>query len=1441
MHRPCFHRVENDTLNVTAAARTLVRRPRNLFSGPSDWEILEVPAVNEDALESIMQSQERLREASAKRQTYAQSSIKPEGTTINEAISSTAIEASMFLLDYILFNSPCSNLHEYEAPPNVNKAEFSSISPSDSPIDIRYHPQFSPALVDPQQQISIRETILDLAQTNTTLSRQSGQQQAHGQAITLQNLLLQELEDDDDADAAADDPSTVGKYEEIEQSPAPPPPAASILLTEQEPLSSLLGLEGDDALLAIPTQLSSKPPPARSNKSTAAPEDSASRTSWADTTPLDESIFDAMKPKLAMRFPFELDFFQKQAIMRLERKESVFVAAHTSAGKTVVAEYAIAMSQQHLTRTIYTSPIKALSNQKYRDFREKFGADVGLITGDVSVNPDAACLIMTTEILRSMLYRGSDIVRDIEWVIFDEVHYVNDAERGVVWEEVIIMLPEHISLIFLSATTPNTIEFSDWIGRTKRRKVYVTSTPKRPVPLQHFLLYDDEYYKLMSAETGFNAAAIATAAKREREKLKPKSMSTENASMKSQREGEKLAAVAASQGRSVANVKAAAAAKNPGGSSKSGPVSTGHGAAGRRVDVSGSKAQWLSLLRVLRGGGREAAGGLGRVHFDIGPARFELEARVRSERAAMEKWERMPEEFRRVVSKKEYERTQVRAEEEEGLGADEGGLLPVVVFCFSKKKCEEIADHLCGQDLLSAKEKNHVKRSFAEVRQRLSVQDQRLPQMLRMEEMLLRGVGVHHGGLLPILKESTEILFSKGIVKVLVATETFAMGVNMPARSVVFNGFRKHDGRGFRDLLPGEYTQMAGRAGRRGLDKVGTVLVAAWSELPAEVTIKQLLTGTATKLSSQFRLSYGMILNLLRVNDMPVEDMIKRSFSEFHTQRQLAGHDMKLRLAKAEARLRALTAQTHADDSIGDTERAIIDRFQAAFSLSQAAVHAQIQYLSSPTRDKELHACLAIGRVCWVFIATQGGRTCGSPSLAVILADPDMTALLQMPPPSASQIGLGLGLTKPAALTDPARGGDKDTRSVWIMLWLSNDAAKEFADAVSAVGNIASTSSPSSWKEAVEVLDDFGYWLVCIPVASIGMVLQERIKIPSWASESGASGRGLGLSGRDGGGSPRPRMPNTSELNNIAASLNVVCAKVISKSPFAHLPSLAFVESHEALSPPVQASMSPLDVPKECRMMGLESTELQMRCNACYNFEAIAALFLLQSPLRRRYLVAHKISRVKGRINAYQYFASTANLALFPDYQQRLRVLRMLNYVEQDRDTVALKGRAACEMNTCHELLATEAIFGNVLEPLTPPEAAAILSSLVFQEKSDDSTRLTSRMECAREQLQDILCAVIQLQDQEGVVSGEELKPALNFGICAVVYQWARGVSFKEITQMTLIHEGSIVRCITRLDELLKDVRNAARVVGNPSLYRKMVAASLCIKRDIVFAASLYI
>ena len=209
---------------------------------------------------------------------------------------------------------------------------------------------------------------------------------------------------------------------------------------------------------------------------------------WAIEDDLDISAFDKIKNP-PITFKFELDEFQKRSILRLENHQNVLVCAHTSSGKTVVAEYGIALGKRNSKRVLYTSPIKALSNQKFREFKKQFG-DVGILTGDVSINPEAQCLIMTTEILQSSLYKNSELLNQVEWVIFDEVHYINDNERGHVWEEILILLPKGIGIIMLSATVPNYMEFAQWVGDIKETKVYVQNTLKRVVPLQHNLFID---------------------------------------------------------------------------------------------------------------------------------------------------------------------------------------------------------------------------------------------------------------------------------------------------------------------------------------------------------------------------------------------------------------------------------------------------------------------------------------------------------------------------------------------------------------------------------------------------------------------------------------------------------------------------------------------------------------------------------------------------------------------------------------------------------------------------------------------------------------------------------------------------------------------------------------------------------------------------------------
>lgn len=557
---------------------------------------------------------------------------------------------------------------------------------------------------------------------------------------------------------------------------------------------------------------------------------------WAHMVDVKREItnFRELVPDMARAWPFELDTFQKEAVYHLENGDSVFVAAHTSAGKTVVAEYAIALAARHMTKAIYTSPIKALSNQKFRDFRLEF-QDVGILTGDVQINAEASCLIMTTEILRSMLYRGADLLRDIEFVIFDEVHYVNDLERGVVWEEVIIMLPEHVTLILLSATVPNTYEFASWVGRTKKKDIYVISTPKRPVPLEHYLWADKAMYKIVDADKrfldiGWKEANTAMSGR-------DKSQAAVEANGSVNQRGASNARGGRGQGQRGGSAR--------GGQQRGGTQQRGRGQAPRGVG---------NIARTGRGGGRTS---------------------VAQDRNI---WVHLVQHLKKH------------------------DLLPACIFVFSKKRCEQNADALSTQDFCTASEKSAIHMIIERSIARLKPEDRLLPQIIRLRELLNRGIAVHHGGLLPIVKEVVEILFAKTLVKVLFATETFAMGLNLPTRTVVFSGFRKHDGRAFRDLLPGEYTQMAGRAGRRGIDPVGSVIIVNSNsdEAPPAATLKQMILGDPTKLRSQFRLTYNMILNLLRVEALKIEEMIKRSFSENATQALLPEQERQVKLSESD-------------------------------------------------------------------------------------------------------------------------------------------------------------------------------------------------------------------------------------------------------------------------------------------------------------------------------------------------------------------------------------------------------------------------------------------------------------------------------------------------------------------------------------------------------------
>jgi len=493
----------------------------------------------------------------------------------------------------------------------------------------------------------------------------------------------------------------------------------------------------------------------------------------------------------ARSYPFNLDPFQRVSISSIERNESVLVAAHTSAGKTVVAEYAIALCLRNKQRVIYTSPIKALSNQKYREFQEEFG-DVGLMTGDVTINPTASCLVMTTEILRSMLYRGSEIMREVAWVVFDEIHYMRDSERGVVWEETIILLPHSVRYVFLSATIPNAMEFAEWICKIHEQPCHIVYTDFRPTPLQHYLFPagGDGIHLVVDEKSNFREDNFQKA----------------------------IGSLADAQGDDPANAQAKA---RKGGKSHKG----------------GQKDGPSDIYKIIK-----------------------------------------------MIMMKNYH--------------------PVIVFSFSKRECEALALQMSKLDFNDESERDMVSQVFKNAISSLNEDDRQLPQIEHILPLLRRGIGIHHGGLLPILKETIEILFQEGLLKVLFATETFSIGLNMPAKTVVFTSVRKFDGKDTRWVSSGEYIQMSGRAGRRGLDDRGVVIMMIDEKMEPAVA-KGMVKGESDRMNSAFHLSYYMILNLLRVEGVSPEFMLDRCFYTFQNNANVPR--LEEELTKKEAEKLAMT------------------------------------------------------------------------------------------------------------------------------------------------------------------------------------------------------------------------------------------------------------------------------------------------------------------------------------------------------------------------------------------------------------------------------------------------------------------------------------------------------------------------------------------------------
>ena len=1141
---------------------------------------------------------------------------------------------------------------------------------------------------------------------------------------------------------------------------------------DDDPIESLLR-EHDQQSTSVATQL------AKDVK-----EEMKKIEKWAITTPIpdvDAFYRSTVGDSPAKTFPFELDAFQKEAIARIERDECVFVAAHTSAGKTVVAEYAFALAQKRCARAIYTSPIKTISNQKFRDFTDA-GFDVGLLTGDVSVKPESSCLIMTTEILRSMLYRGADIIKDVEWVVFDEVHYVNDRERGVVWEEVIIMLPKHVGIVMLSATVPNVREFAGWVGKTKRKKVFITGTKKRPVPLEHELYFGgddpDKDFHLVGEKEQFLPLGYQKALKaKERKDMGVKAALLKDQGLNKQEVKKPNAGRGGGSGAGSRN-----RTQQREGFVKQSVKTTG---SGQSTKTNTGKNQWVELIRTLE--------------------------------------------------KKLF--------------------LPMVVFAFSKRKCDLLADGITGVDLTTSKEKHETHIFCEKALSRLSPADRTLPQVTRVRELLSRGLGVHHAGLLPIVKEIVEMLFCRGNVKVLFSTETFAMGVNAPARCVCFESLRKHDGQEFRFLLPGEYTQMAGRAGRRGKDTVGTVILSCWDNFPTENTLRKLLVGTATKLESQFRLTFAMILNVARAEDLKVEDVLARSFAEFHAQKTVGNRESRLRHAIISlTRARDLISTEASRDPFNWTRAVVCSR--AAKLIKELGERANEAIVKSRGFREALGSP---GRVVLVK-DDKGGFARFAVALRVIKEEKDGDVKRSVVVMAIKDEGHDDDFQDDDDLdasvdTQLSKGEDEDAGGSSNLRLVSKKKKHDDDDDDDMFGGFGGGKSKRGGKKTGGGGGGGG-----LSKASSTQLTSNQ---PAISEENAQLPKDLPWRKRAGGFDYVVFVIRDIDIYAVTAlKLQDVDAYAIldDASPprkadqRAAATRVLSVLEHETKSirnkqdddtPLSSLLLQTLDPTKDLKITNVDDAEACRR-----HAEALAQLPSMPTDVDSKTLsqwsrlldcerhLLHQIDQLK-------FGLSDANLALTPDFETKTRVLKYMGYLDEAR-AVTLKGRVACELSTGDELIGAEIVFGGCLEKLTPAEAAALLSALVFQEKNAsapdyDALPVNLKDSIALANTLAIRAGDIQRDFGLSVIGDEYCAENLKFGLSEVVYRWALMDPFSEICQLTDVPEGTIVRTITRLNETCRDVKNVARIIGDASLSQKMEDAMALIRRDIVFSASLYV
>ena len=1068
----------------------------------------------------------------------------------------------------------------------------------------------------------------------------------------------------------------------------------------------------------------------------------------------------------AHNFPFELDEFQKKSIICLENGESVLVSAHTSAGKTVVAQYAIAMAKRNHQRVIYTSPIKALSNQKYRDLKELFG-DVGLMTGDVTRNENASCIVMTTEILRNMLFKGNEITKEIAWVIFDEVHYMRDRDRGVVWEETIILLSNKINYVFLSATIPNAREFGMWIAKLKKQPCNVVYTSFRPTPLRHYIFPvegdNSNLFLILDSQTvnkkGNKKAVEEIFHNRNFNQafdILKNSRKLENCNQKSN--------------KNLNNKKI------------------------------GTKMSLIKLIKAL-----------------------------------------YREKF-----------------------------CPVIVFSFSKRECEMNALDLFKYkplqkskydsknikkketkekiiDFNTDEEKEKIEKIYLSAISKLSEDDQKMPNIQNFLPLLQRGIGVHHGGMLPILKELVELLFQEGLIKVLFSTETFSMGINMPAKTVVFTTLRKFDGEFQRYLGGGEYTQMAGRAGRRGIDQFGNVIIMVDKNIDQDICEK-IIKGKSAPLISSFQLSYNQLANLMRIEGLEPDHILSQSFRQFQKEKSIP--ILKKKLAKL--------YNEYNINKFDDINKEV--QIKEIYELEETLKKLKNDYRTKIFVPKFIKQYLCLGRIvklkyfghgivinCKIAkeiklnnkdnsdIITEYNSNKSKENENINLSyneediylkhigfNEDMNSSFDSNNDNINDITINKRLLRNKEFVNDTISNTHNSQKLNSNLTISSDNVKDntinqelVIDCLVSLRNHTDVNGclcPGNFEEGPDTF----YGIIPLTITMIEEIYEVRAKMVV-------------------------DLKDQRLVDDYGKRL-----KEIKKRMNDDLPILNVVKLNNIVDPEITKLLDEIsDIEDKYNKLKDDYTQKYIKDNDEDNNND------LQLNLQK-YILNNKLEKeIKKIITKIE---SSKSLVLNTELVNMKRVMRRLDFVTKD-EALTPKGHLICDISGADELVTAELLFSGFFKDMTIEEIGASIYCCLSKEntgkKEDiDSTNTDINAQKKMKKIyNDILSKVNYIADileECKIFLGDDEKrryiESFNDNYMMPIYKWISGYKFdKLIAEYYTLYEGSLIRVIRRVEEFSKSFETSVEYIGDYNLKKKLEEMEEKIKRDLPFASSLYL